>query len=490
MLYFNYTKFKNLRLLFPRLLNISILCLLSCNGFAQSDTLSNDLNKFNNIVISPIENNILPDEFKPEYFIARRNKVFEKIKPNSIVLIPSNSELLRNGDVNFDFRQNSNFLYLSGFSEPDSVLVLVKDENTTKFILFVRPSNPSDEQWTGKRAGLEGAKTKYLADESYSINQLNLLLPDLIKAHSYLYYDTESDEKFDDLVRKILKELNPEPETKRLSFILDDMRLIKDEYEQDLIAKATKISSEAHIATMLKASQAKYEYELSAVFHYESLRYGARQSYPAIVGSGANSCILHYVENDSVINKADVILVDAGAEYANYASDVTRTYPASGKFSDEQRAIYQLVLTAQKAAIEEVKPDSYFNQVENKVVKILTQGLVDLGIIDPKGASIDELVRKRAYAPFYMHSIGHWSGLDVHDVGSYSRKFLPGMVLTIEPGLYIKEGMEGVDQKWWNIGIRIEDMLLVSDFGNFVLSKDAPKEIEEIESLMQDKTTQ
>lgn len=440
----------------------------------------------------------MAETIKLEYFSKRRDNLLNSIHNNSVVIIPGNSEVPRNGDAHYRFRQDSNFYYLTGFTEPDSLAILLANGDERKFILFVRPRDPAKEQWDGLRAGLEGAKCTYHADESYDIKDLDTVILEYIKNKSKIYYDLGSNEVYDHKVIFWLnsvkamqrKGISAPDEIVNVDNILAEMRLIKDKYEQDLMRKAGRISAAAHIKAMQAARGAEYEYQLEAELVYECVKHGAHsQAYNPIVGGGINTCILHYGENNQLLDKSGLVLIDAGAEYHHYAADITRTFPANGKFSKNQKLIYELVLKAQLAALEEIKPGKTWDMAQKVILKIITSGLVELGIIRANGKSTDELIKEEVYKPFYMHNSGHWLGIDVHDVGSYKienkwRKLEPGMVLTVEPGIYIKPGILGVDSKWDNIGIRIEDDILVTEYGHEVLTKDVPKQIHEIEELM------
>lgn len=439
------------------------------------------------------------DSSELKYFTARRTKLLNQVEKNSIVIIPGNSEVLRNGDAHYSFRQDSNFYYLTGFAEPDSLALLIKEQDGShKYILFVRPRDPAKEQWDGLRAGLEGAKSQFNADESYDIADLETTIVNYIKNRAKIYYDLGFNKYYDRQVIAWLnqvkgmqrKGISAPDEIVNVDNILAEMRLIKDSLEQLQMQKACAIAAASHVKAMQATLQCEYEFQLEAELLYECVKHGARQqAYNPIVGSGANTCILHYNENNQKIDKSGLVLIDAGAEYNHYAADITRTFPASGKFTSEQKAIYELVLKAQLAAIEQVKPGSAWNTMQDAILEILTAGLVELGILHHNGKSISELIKEEAYKPFYMHNSGHWLGIDVHDVGSYKidnkwRALKPGMVLTVEPGIYIKAGLPGVDKKWWNIGVRIEDDILVTEHGHEVLTKDVPKQIHEIEELI------
>lgn len=427
-------------------------------------------------------------------FQARRQKLAEQLPANSVALIPAGHELLRNGDAHYRFRQDSNFYYLTGFSEPDALLV-VTNEKEVRSILFNRPRNLAEEQWTGRRLGQEGAITELHVDLAFPLSAINEELPKLLAGKSTIYYAFGRHKELEQQIVECLNVLKAQvrrgvkaPESlSDLEPILGEMRLFKSEAEIDLLRQAARISVDAHKRAMKQCQNMEHEYQLEAELTYEFSRQGCRSvAYDPIVGSGENACILHYTENNQPLRRGDLVLIDAGGEYGNYAADITRTFPVNGQFSAEQRAIYELVLKAQKAGIATIKPGVAWNRVQQIMVRILTEGLCELGIL--KGA-VDDLITKEAYKPFYMHNSGHWLGLDVHDAGSYRvngewRPLLPGMVLTVEPGLYISSGMDGVDKRWWGIGVRIEDDVLVTETANEVLTSALPVHVDDIEALM------
>jgi Xaa-Pro aminopeptidase len=434
-----------------------------------------------------------------KYFSERREKLFKTMAPNSIAIVPSNQEIIRTGDGHYSFRQDSNFYYLTKFPEPDSLAVFITGQNNAdnKFLLFVRPNNPEKEQWNGIMAGLAGAKSVYKANETHDITNRDNIILELLQNKDKIYYSLGCNDLYDSLVIEWLKKIramqrkgvNVPSAIVDLNNILFEQRVIKDQYEIDLMRKVAKISAAGHIKAMQCVKHCNYEYEIEAAFLNECIKQGVRATaYTSIVGSGKNSCILHYNTNDQLIDKSGLVLIDAGGEYENYAADITRTFPANGKFTAEQEAIYQLVLKSQLAAIELVKPGNSWDCCQEVILKILTSGLVELGLIKANGKTIDELIAAGAYLPFYMHKSGHFLGLDVHDVGKYKIndqwvKFKSGMVLTIEPGIYIMANLPGVDKKWWNIGVRIEDDVLITDHGHEVLTSNVPKQIVEIEAL-------
>tara|TARA_R110002072_G_scaffold161448_2_gene312992 strand:- start:715 stop:2028 length:1314 start_codon:yes stop_codon:yes gene_type:complete len=427
--------------------------------------------------------------------LRRRKRLMDMIGSDSIAIIPTASVYIRNRDVEFPFRADSDFYYLTAYPEPEAVAVLIPDRAEGEFILFCRESDEEMETWHGRRAGLEGALEIYGADDAFPIEDMDDILPGLIEGHERIFYNMGSDQNFDQRVMAWVKQIRDKARTGvvapdefiSLNHFLHDMRLYKSRLEIKLMRQAAKISARAHQRAMQSCKPGMHEYQIEAELLHEFIRNGARTAaYPSIVGSGANGCILHYTENQDEISEGDLLLIDAGAEYQGYASDITRTFPASGRFSTAQRQAYDLVLAAQLAAIEEVKPGNHWNDPHDAAVRVLTEGMVELGILkgDP-----EELIKDQDYTKYYMHRTGHWIGMDVHDVGDYKldgewRMLEPGMVLTVEPGLYLPAEMRGLPKKWWNIGIRIEDDVLVTKDGYEVLSKDAPKHADEIEELM------
>ena len=360
--------------------------------------------------------------------------------------------------------------------------------------MFCRQKDPSKEQWDGRRVGLEGAISEYGADQAFPIEQLAQKLPELLNNRDKVYTMMGRYPEFDSELLNCISTVRVGRRGDRhapgeyidLRHILHEMRLIKRKDEVKIMRSAAKLSATAHRRAMQFTRPGKFEYQVQAEMEREFRLGGSPyNAYPSIVASGANACILHYVENNAELQDGDLLLIDAGAEVDCYAADITRTFPVNGKYSGEQKALYEIVLSAQKAAIEVVKPNHPVIEYHEAAVRTLTEGLVDVGLLY---GELNELVETEAYQPFYMHRTGHWLGMDVHDVGDYKidgqwRILEPGMVLTVEPGLYISPS-EAVDPKWHNIGIRIEDDVHVTRQGNDVLSKDSPKEINEIESLM------
>lgn len=428
-------------------------------------------------------------------YAKRRKALMQEIGSDAILILPAAPEILRNGDAVYAHRQNSDFYYLTGFNEPEAVMVLAPKRKGGEYILFNRVRDPAHEIWDGPRAGQEGARKHFQANESYPIGDFKKMLPELLAGREVVHYPLARNNQFDKTIFKAIQDCRAKIRTglqTPKSFVdieptIHEMRLLKSAAEIATMQKAVDITAVAHEHAMKICKPGMYEYELEAALQYDFIRHGARfAAYNSIVGSGRNTCILHYITNDKKIENGDLVLIDAGAEYQNYAADITRTFPANGKFSGEQRAIYELVLEAQLAAIAAVKPGASFTITQDKVVKVITQGLVDLKLL--KGR-VDDLIEKKAYFDFYMHRAGHWLGIDVHDVGQYKvganwRKLAPGMVLTVEPGIYISSDLKHVPKNWHNIGVRIEDNVLVTKKGHDVLSQKIPKKVKEIESLV------
>lgn len=430
-----------------------------------------------------------------EEFARRRKELMTLMGANSIAILPAAPEQTRNRDVEYPYRQNSDFWYLTGFPEPEAVMVLLPGREHGEYVLFCRERNRAMEIWNGYRAGPEGAVADFGADDAFPISDIDEILPGLIEGRERVFYDLGHDHEFDrhlmDWVNTIRSRVRtgaqPPGEFVALAHHLHDMRLYKSAGEIRLMREAARISAAAHNRAMQAVHPGMMEYQLEAEYLHEFMRHGARSpAYPSIVGGGANGCILHYIDNRHALKAGDLVLVDAGCELDNYASDITRTYPVSGTFSAPQQALYELVLESQLAAIAAIHPDHHWNVGHERVVNILTQGLVDLGLLQ---GDINELIEKEAFKRFFMHRTGHWLGLDVHDVGDYRiqgqwRQLEPGMVLTVEPGLYIAPDDDTVDSKWRGIGIRIEDDVLVTRHGCEVLSADTPKTVADIEALM------
>lgn len=427
-------------------------------------------------------------------FTQRRARFADRIG-TGIAIIPAATERTRNADTHYEFRQDSDFFYLTGFDEPDAVLIVAPHRDNEHSVLFLRPRDRSQEIWTGKRLGVEDAPSGLGVDAAHAIDALDQQLPSLLVGHETLYYSLGRDEAFDRRVLQALErarwevrrggkapEQIVEPGT-----IVHEMRLHKDAGEIEKMRRAAAITRLGHVAAMRGTKPGKHEYELEALLEYEYHANGAQATaYPSIVAGGDNATILHYSSNRDVLHDGTLVLVDSAAEFDNYASDVTRTWPVSGRFTPEQRAIYEIVLRAQQAAIEDVRPGRPFDAYHLTAIRTLCEGLIDLGIL--KG-SVDEAIEQGSYRDFYMHRTGHYIGIDVHDVGRYraeddsSRILEPGMVMTVEPGLYFHRDV-ACDERFKGIGVRIEDDILCSEDGPVNLSPDIPKDIQEVESLV------
>ena len=421
-------------------------------------------------------------ELPKEEFGERRTRVFTQMQPNSALLLFSEIEKRRNNDCTYPFRQDSYFWYLTGFNEPNAALLLLKTEQAEKAIIFLRPRDPLLETWNGRRLGVERAPQQLNVNEAYSIEEFATVLPKILKNLTALYHVPEIHTWGDKLVTESAVSFSEILDWRPM---LSEMRLIKSPNEIRLMQQAGQITALGHIKAMQTTRPNRFEYEIESDILHEFNRHCARfPSYNSIVAGGNNACILHYTENDRPLNDGDLVLIDAGCEFAMYAGDITRTFPVNGKFSQPQREIYELVLKAQKRAIELLVPGNSIKQANDEVIRIKTQGLVDLGIL--KG-DVDTLIEQQAYRQFYMHGLGHWLGLDVHDVGSYGqdkqRILEIGMVITVEPGIYISEDAD-VPEQYKGIGVRIEDNLLMTEYGNKILTAAAPKEIADIENLM------
>lgn len=427
-------------------------------------------------------------------FAGRRKQLMRMMGEDSIAILIASPERTRNRDVDYPYRQDSDFFYLSGFSEPEAVVVLVPGREHGEYILFCREKDPEKEVWHGRRAGQEGAKGIYGADDSFPITDIDDVLPGLIEHCERVYYTMGSDPDFDNRLLGWLKMMRKNArsgartpdEFISLEHSLHDMRLFKSKHEIRLMQKAMDISIVAHQRAMQVCRPGMMEYEIEAEFLHEFYKNGATFAYPSIVGGGVNGCILHYTDNSDELKDGDLLLIDAGAEYKFYAADITRTFPVNGKYTGEQKALYELVLEAQAAAITVVKPGSQWQDPHHAAVKVLVDGLSQLKVLKGSG---DYLLETGKYKQIYMHRTGHWLGMDVHDVGDYKvgdewRELEPDMTMTVEPGLYIQAGNSDIDERWWNIGIRIEDDVLVTEKGCKVLTEAMPKSVADVEALM------
>jgi len=399
----------------------------------------------------------------------RRKELLSQLDDNCIIVISTNPEQFRNGDVDFPFRPQSDFFYLTGFQEPESVAVISRDTYT----LFLRAKDKTREIWDGERLGLEQAPSILKLNQALDINQLEKELIQLIGTDSNVYFDAKPCE-FDTKLSKLLSNYN----TKSLQNPLHEMRLIKDEAEISNMQRAADISCDAHKHAMQQVTPGMFEYELQSVFDTHFVKNNTQHAYTPIVAGGENACILHYIKNNKTLNNGDLVLIDAGCEFGYYASDITRTFPINGCFSKAQKQIYQIVLNAQMAAIDSIKPGVNIHEPHKIASSIIQKGLEDLGLLTPG----------ESFSKFYMHGTGHWLGMDVHDVGKYQknkqhRVFEKGMVTTVEPGIYIRSD-DKIDPVYHNIGIRIEDDILLTDSGNIVLTQKLAKTINDIETLM------
>jgi Xaa-Pro aminopeptidase len=430
----------------------------------------------------------------PKDFAKRRKQLMRMIGDDGVAIMPAAPVRFRNRDAEYPYRQESDFYYLTGFPEPEAVAVMLPGRKPAEYVLFCRERDPAMEVWIGTRAGQEGACEIYGADDSFPIGDIDDILPGMIEGRERVYYTVGVDPDFDQRVfswvnriRKSGRSGSRAPEEYvSLEHLVHDMRLFKSKSEIKTMRRAMEISMDAHRRAMEVCRPGMYEYEIEAEFLHHFRRHQSVPAYSSIVGGGGNGCVLHYVDNRDELRDGDLLLIDAGAEYDYYAADITRTFPVNGRFSPAQKAIYELVLAAQAAAIAKVQPGRHWNEPHIAAVETLTAGLLELGLLKGK---LGQLIRDEAYRKFYMHRTGHWLGMDVHDVGDYKvggewRELEPGMVLTVEPGLYIPAGSKGVAKKWWDIGVRIEDDVLVTPTGHDVMTAGAPKAVADIEALM------
>ncbi len=425
----------------------------------------------------------------------RRRDLMSLMAEDSIAIITAAPERTRSRDTHFPFRQDSDFQYLTGFPEPEAALVLIPGREQGEFVLFCRDRDPAREIWDGYRAGPAGACERYGADDAFPIGDIDEILPGLLEDKQRVYYAVGKDQEFDrhltgwinDIRSRARTGASPPAEFVDLDHLLHEMRLFKSAGELKLMRESASISARAHCRAMGACRPGLREYQLQAEIEHEFAMAGASfPAYSSIVGAGANGCILHYVENGGSLRDGELVLIDAGCEYQGYAADITRTFPVNGRFSPEQGALYQIVLDAQLEAIGRVRANGYWNDAHDATVEVITRGLAQLGLL--KG-SVPELVESGAYREFYMHRAGHWLGMDVHDVGAYKvdhswRLLEPGMVMTVEPGIYVAPDNPRVAKKWRGIGIRIEDDVAITSAGVEVLTSGVPKEIKDIERLM------
>jgi Xaa-Pro aminopeptidase len=431
---------------------------------------------------------------KPAEFARRRRQLMRMAGEDAILILPAAPVRVRSHDTHYPYRQDSDFWYLSGFGEPEAVLVLVPGRKHGESLLFCRERDPEREAWDGPRSGPEAAVDGFAMDDAYPFSDLDDILPGLLEGRTRVYYhfgrDVEFDLKLIGWVNRVRSQVRqgaePPHEFLELGHLLHELRLFKSRDELRAMRRAAEISSEAHLAAMRAARPGMREYEVEASLQFVFRRHNAVPAYQPIVGAGANACVLHHVANDGPIGDGDLLLIDAGAEVHGYASDITRTFPVSGRFSDAQRALYEVVLDAQRAAMAEARPGRSWIAGHEAAVKAIIEGLLRLGLL--KGTLASNL-KSGAYKRFYMHKTGHWLGLDVHDLGDYRiggeyRELEPGMVFTIEPGLYIPLGSKGVAAKWQGIGIRIEDDVAMTKDGHVVLTDGVPRDIDAIEAVL------
>lgn len=419
----------------------------------------------------------------------------KRMDPNSVAIIPSAREAIRSHDTSYRYRQSSDFFYLTGFEEPEAIAVITPSKEP-KYTLFVRPRDPEREIWDGRRAGIDGAKSEYGADEAFPVAEFAEKLPDILNGPEKLYYRLgDGNPNLDDtIIRQLasVRILNRKPISVPHTIIdsasiIHEMRVIKSDEEIAIMQRAADIAAEAHIEAMKASRPGMKEYEIEALVEQVFRRAGAAgPSYTSIVGAGANATVLHYINNDGTLNDGDLLLLDAGAEFKGYASDITRTFPINGRFTPAQRDIYDLVLETQMSCVEMVRPGVRHLDIKNHSIEMLTEGMARLGLLQGEPES---LIKEEKYMQFYMHGLGHFLGIDVHDVGRYftdgeSRPLEPGMVMTVEPGIYINPNTKDIPEKYLGIGVRIEDDVLVTENGPRVLSSKVPKDAGEIEALM------
>ncbi len=426
-------------------------------------------------------------------YTERRQRLQARMQ-HGIAVIPTAPEVARNADAHYDYRHDSHFYYLSGFAEPEAVLVILSGDKAQS-ILFCREKNLEREIWDGFRYGPEAACAHFGFDAAYPIAQLDEKLVELMGNQPALFYPVGADAAWDARILKLREAVKEKARTgirapneiRDVREALNEMRLFKDAHELDIMRRAAAISCAAHRRAMRSTRPGQFEYEIEAEFLHEFCRHGARQpSYTSIIAGGGNACTLHYVGNNARLNDGDLLLIDAGCELDSYASDITRTFPVNGKFSAAQKEVYEIVLAAQAAAIAAAQPGKHWNDPHDAALRVLAQGFIDLKLCQ---GSLESVLETESYKQYYMHRTGHWLGMDVHDVGEYKtgeqwRELQPGMTLTVEPGCYIRPA-DNVPRELWNIGIRIEDDVLITAGGNEVLTQDAPKTVADIETLMQ-----
>ena len=429
---------------------------------------------------------------EPAIHAARRARIADIVGPDGVAMIAATPERNRNNDVDYPYRPNSDFRYLTGFCEPEAIAVIAPGFEAGDYILFCRARNADQEVWIGRRAGPDGAMADYGADQAFAIHEFEDWLARLLDGRRRLYLSFGTHPEFEQSVLDQLGGMRsqgrggvPPREIVALDGLLHDMRLRKSEHEVALMRQAAATSARAHSAAMQAVRPGMYEYQLAAVLHYTFESDGMHWAYPSIVGAGENACVLHYIENSAPMADGDLVLIDAGAEYRGYAGDITRTFPVNGRFSDAQRELYDIVLAANRAAIEAARPGQPMNAVHQAALKVLVAGLIDVGLLE---GTVDEVIAAESYRAYFMHGTSHWLGMDVHDVGDYKvdgewRLLEPGMALTVEPGLYVR-GQDNPSSRFADIGIRVEDDIVITETGCEVLTADVPKDADEIEALM------
>ena len=430
----------------------------------------------------------------PDMIKSQLEEFMRRMAPKSVAIIPGAREATRSNDTHYRFRQDSDFFYLTGFEEPEAIAV-VKPSETSKYVLFVRPRDPEREIWDGRRAGVEGAVSEFGADAAFPVADFNSKLREMLNEAEILYYRLGMNRELDDtIIREITamrgwnrKPIHPPQTIVDPASIIHEMRVLKTSEELEIMQTAADIAAEAHVEAMKSARPGMQEYQLEALIEQVFRKHGAAgPAYTSIVGAGPNATVLHYINNDAELRDGDLLLIDAGAEYKGYASDITRTFPINGRYTKAQREIYDLVLKAQMECVEMVRPGVTHDQLKRHSIEVLTEGMVELGLLkgDP-----EELIKEAKHEQFYMHGLGHMIGIDVHDVGRYyfgqeSRPLEPGVVMTVEPGLYISPNTKDVPEQYLGIGVRIEDDVLCTNNGPRVLTNKVPKQAEEIEELM------
>lgn len=440
----------------------------------------------------------------PSPYSARRAALLARMQPGAVAVLPTAPEAVRNGDAEYPYRHDSYFYYLTGFTEPDAVLVLVAahGEKPSQAILFCRPKNVEREIWDGFRFGPDGARERFGFDAAFAIEDLDTEMARLLADAPALWYALGHSAALDVQIKTWLAAVRRQsrsgvtaPAVAHDLFVpLDELRLIKDAGEQATMLRAAQISGRAHARAMGVARPGMFEYELEAELLHEFRRSGAQSpAYTSIVAAGRNACVLHYIANNAQARDGDLVLIDAGCEFDGYAADITRTFPVNGRFSEAQRLLYELVLAAQAAALQAARPGQIYTGMHDAAVKVLAAGMLDLGLLDKSVVgSVDDVIAERAHQQFYMHGTGHWLGMDVHDVGAYrdvhaegkpSRPLQAGMAVTVEPGIYVRPAA-GVPERFWDIGIRIEDDIVITDSGHRILSDNAPKTVVEIEAAV------